>query len=273
VAFADKAARYGKVGAALVLPDSESVRGRSAMTPTGIDQRQRRRPPLWTSPAPTGSAPRRALALVGAVGPIVYLVLVTVLGMLWDGYDPVRDTQSELGAVNAPHGTVMNLAGFMALGVCILAFAATYWLLLAPSAAKVLATGLLVLAGVGMVVVGFFPCDAGCVDVTATGRLHSTFSMPGAIGLPAAVMVSALVFRRDGRFGVAWQVVSFWLGLAALASGPLIAAELVGGVNGLVQRAAMWAPLGWMVAVSIRLYWLARPATAVETMCLGSAAK
>jgi hypothetical protein len=109
--------------------------------------------------------------------------------------------------------------------------------------------------------------------VTATGRLHSLFSMPGAIGLPAAAMVSALVFRRDGRFGMAWQVVSFWLGLATLVSGPLIAAELVGGVNGLLQRAAMWAPLGWMTAVSIRLYQLARPATAVEARCLGRAAK
>jgi hypothetical protein len=122
-------------------------------------------------------------------------------------------------------------------------------------------------------VVGFFPCDAGCVDVTATGRLHSVFSMPGAIGLPAAAMVSALVFRRDGRLGTAWQVVSFWLGLVTLVSGPLIAAELVGGVNGLVQRAAMWVPLVWMVAVSIRLYRLARPATAVEATCLGRAAK
>ena len=167
----------------------------------------------------------------------------------------------------------MNLAGFMGLGVCILAFAAAYWLLLASSWAKVLATGLLAIAGLGMVVVGFFPCDAGCVDVTATGRLHSVFSMPGAIGLPAAAMVSALVFRRDGRLGTAWQLVSFWLGLAALVSGPLIAAELVGGVDGLVQRAAMWAPLVWMVAVSIRLYRLARPATAVEATCLGSAAK
>jgi hypothetical protein len=124
-----------------------------------------------------------------------------------------------------------------------------------------------------MVVVGFFPCDAGCVDVTATGRLHSLFSLPGAIGLPAAAMVSAPVFRRDGRFGTAWQVGSFWLGLATLISGPLIAAELVGGVNGLVQRAAMWMPLGWMLAVSIRLYRLARPATSVEARCLGRAAK
>jgi hypothetical protein len=104
--------------------------------------------------------------------------------------------------------------------------------LLGPSLAKTLATGLLVAAGVGMVVVGFFPCDAGCVDVTGTSRLHSIFSMPGAIGLPAAAMLSALVFRRDGRFATAWQVISFWLGLAALVSGPLIAAELVEGSTG-----------------------------------------
>jgi hypothetical membrane protein len=193
------------------------------------------------------------LALVGAVGPIGYLVLVSVLGLLWDGYDPIRDTQSELGAVDSPYRLVMNLAGFMGLGVCILAFAAAYRLLLGPSVARSLATGLLGLAGVGMVVVGFFPCDAGCVDVTATGRLHSTFSMPGAIGLPAAVMVSALAFRRDGRFGMAWQVGSFWLGLASLMSGPLIAVELVTGVNGLLQRAAMWPSLVWLTAVSLKL--------------------
>jgi hypothetical protein len=49
--------------------------------------------------------------------------------------------------VDAPYRLVMNLAGFMALGVCIFAFAAAYWLLLRPSWAKLLATGLLGLAG------------------------------------------------------------------------------------------------------------------------------
>jgi Protein of unknown function (DUF998) len=137
----------------------------------------------------------------------------------------------------------MNLAGFMGLGASILAFTAAYHLLLSPSPAKTLTTGLLATAGLGMVVVGFLPCDAGCVDVTATGRLHSLFSMPGAIGLPLAAMVSALAFRRDGRFGSGWQLVSFWLGLVGLVSGPIIAAELVAGVNGLLQRAAMWPSL------------------------------
>ena len=144
----------------------------------------------------------------------------------------------------------MNIAGFMGMGFTILAFAAAYFLLLNGGLAQKLADVLLVLGGVGIVVVGFFPCDAGCVDVTLTGELHSTFSMPGAIGLPAAAMVSSLAFRADGRFSSAWQVTSFWLGLLTLASGPIIAAEVVGGVDGALQRTAMWTPLLWMAAVS-----------------------
>jgi hypothetical membrane protein len=83
----------------------------------------------------------RALALVGVIGPLGYLVLVTVLGLGWEGYDPIRDTQSELGAVNSPSRLVMNVAGFMGVGVSILAFAVAYWLLLRRSLAMTLAAG------------------------------------------------------------------------------------------------------------------------------------
>jgi hypothetical protein len=64
------------------------------------------------------------------VGPLLYVLLVTVLGLLWEGYDPIRDSMSELGGVESPYGRLMNVAGFMALGVSILAFAAAYRLLL-----------------------------------------------------------------------------------------------------------------------------------------------
>jgi len=64
------------------------------------------------------------LALVGAAGPLLYVLLVTVLGLLWEGYDPIRDSMSELGSVESPYGPLMNVAGCMALGVSILAFAA-----------------------------------------------------------------------------------------------------------------------------------------------------
>jgi len=208
--------------------------------------------------------PARFLAVVGIMGPVFYVGLVTLLGLLWDGYDPISQTQSELGAVDAPHGLLMNVAGFMGLGVVILAFAGAYFLVLRGGPWKLLAVAFLVLAGLGMVTVGFFPCDAGCVDLTRTGELHSTFSMPGAIGLPAAAMLSAPVFRDDGRFGTSWQVVSFVLGLLALASGPIVAAELLTGYDGLLQRAAMWTPILWMSAVSVRLSALAQPGTEIH---------
>ncbi len=212
---------------------------------------------MGTSPGGSGSTHRRAavrvLASIGVAGPVCYIVFVTVLGAMWEGYDPIRDTQSELGAVDSPYQTLMNVVGFCGLGVSILAFAGAYGIVLRGGWARTLAIGLLVFAGVGMIVVGFFPCDAGCVDVTSTGRLHGSFSMPAAIGLPVAAMLSSLVFRSDGRLGAGWQVVSFWLGLLALVSGPIVAAGLSEGVLGLLQRAGMWPPLIWMSAVSLRL--------------------
>ena len=113
--------------------------------------------------------------------------------------------------------------------------------------------GMLTLAGAGMVIVGNFPCDAGCVDVTTTGRLHGLFSAPGAIGLPAAAIVSASVLRRDGRWSTPWQVASFTVGALTLASGPLITAEVLPHATGLLQRAGMWPALAWMVAIAHRL--------------------
>jgi hypothetical membrane protein len=208
-----------------------------------------------------GNRPRQGtsvLALLGVIGPLYYIALTVVLGSLWAGYDPIRLTQSELGAVDSPYRLVMNVGGFMVLGLAILAFSAAYYLLLGRVPARSLATGLLVVAGVGTLAVGFFPCDPGCNDTTPTGHMHSLLSAPGAIGLPAAAMLSAMVFKRDQRFGTAWQVGSFWIGLVTLAAGPVIAADLMEGSSGILQRAAMWPALLWMAAVALKLRALSR---------------
>lgn len=223
-----------------------------------------RRPRGGVATTPQRARVTRFSTLVGVAGPIYYVGFVTLLGLLWAGYDPIRQTQSELGAVGAPHGLLMNVAGFMGLGVIILAFAVAYHLVLRPSPSRWVAAGLMVVAGVGMITVGFFPCDAGCVDITRTGELHSTFSMPGAIGLPVAVMLSSLAFRDDGRLGPAWQVVSFVLGLATLASGPIVATDLLPDHLGLLQRIGMWTPILWMSAVSLQLKAMAQPAGPVS---------
>jgi hypothetical protein len=45
----------------------------------------------------------RLRALVGIAGPIYYVGFVTVVDVLWPGYDPIGQTQSELGALGR-HG-------------------------------------------------------------------------------------------------------------------------------------------------------------------------
>lgn len=196
----------------------------------------------------------RLARIVAITGPPAYLALTVVLGLAWPGYDPVRQTQSQLGSVGAPHAAIMNFAGFSLLGVVLLVFAIVYRTSIPAGAGTWFATGLIVVAGLGMGIVGFFPCDPGCIDVTATGRLHAVFSMPGAIGLPLAMMISAGRFRHDRRFDRRWQVASFSLGAVGLMAGPVIALGLLNDVDGLLQRAAMWPPLLWTSAVALRIH-------------------
>ena len=200
-------------------------------------------------------------ALLGALGPLVFMTVVLLAGLSWQGYDPVRQTQSELGAVDSPVRWVMNLGGFVALGITLLAFALAYRALLRRSVWREVVVGLLVVAGVGMIAVGFAPCDAGCVDVTATGRWHSILSAPGAIGVSLAMIASGPAFRLDGGFSARWQLASVTLGALTLLSGPLIALELFGDVAGLLQRAAMGVAMVWLCAVGARLVVAERSAS------------
>jgi hypothetical membrane protein len=209
-----------------------------------IEPRQDR----WSGPA----------ALLGAAGPLVFMAVVLLAGLSWSGYDPVRQTQSELGAVDSPVRWMMNLGGFVLLGITLLAFALAYRSLLRPSGWREVVVVLLVLAGGGMIAVGFTPCDAGCIDVTTTGRWHSILSAPGAIGVSLAMVASGAAFRIDGRFSVRWQVASVTLGVLTLLSGPLIAREVFAGLGGLLQRAAMGVAMAWLCAVGVRLFLAAR---------------
>jgi hypothetical membrane protein len=197
-------------------------------------------------------------ALVGAAGPVVFMTVVLVAGLSWPGYDPLRQTQSELGAVDSPVRWVMNIGGFMFLGFALLAFALAYRALLRRSGWREAAVVLLTIAGAGMVAVGFAPCDAGCVDVTTTGRWHSILSAPGAIGVSLAMVASAPAFRIDGRFSARWQAASVTLGALTLLSGPLIALEVLDDVAGMVQRAAMGIAMLWLSVVGVRLIVLGR---------------
>ena len=68
----------------------------------------------------------KGLALGGVIGPVIYFFLMETLGRLWQGYSSIRNHMSELGGVESPYKGIMNIFGFMLVGLFILIFGVGY---------------------------------------------------------------------------------------------------------------------------------------------------
>ena len=192
----------------------------------------------------------KILLLSGIVGPVFYFFLLTTLGYLWGGYNPTIQSMSEIGSVVSPYKDLMNYLGFSLLGIFMMLFSIGLLRELGKGILQSLSFLSLLLAGIFMFAVGFFPCDAGCIDVTQTGRLHSLTSTVPSIALPLAAMLMATVIAK--RWGNKWGHLSFWLGLLSMLSGPVMFIPSVAPYLGLMQRVGIGLSLLWMFFISIK---------------------
>lgn len=188
--------------------------------------------------------------VVGIIGPIYYFLLLTTLGRMWSGYNPILQSMSEIGSVTSPYKDMMNYAGFAVLGIVMLLFGVGLWRMLGRGALQHLTSILVGIAGVFMFAVGFLPCDAGCIDVTQTGRLHSITSTVPSITLPLAAMVMATTITK--KWGKKWGYISFWLGVLSMAAGPIMFVPQSTLYLGMIQRIGIGLSLLWMILISIK---------------------
>ena len=113
------------------------------------------------------------LFLAGIIGPVFYFLILSVLGYLWAGHNPVFQSMSEIGSVVSPYKDIMNYFGFSLLGIFMVLFGFGSLNEFGKGTLQYLVFSLILIAGISMFIVGFFPCDAGCIDVTQTGKWHS----------------------------------------------------------------------------------------------------
>lgn len=157
---------------------------------------------------------------------------------------------SEIGSVVSPYKDLMNYLGFSLLGIFIMLFGIGVFREFGKGVLQYLALFLILAAGIFMFAVGFFPCDAGCIDVTQTGRWHSITSTVPSITLPLAAMLLATVFTK--RWGKRWGYISFWLGAFSMVSGPIMFIPAIAPYLGIVQRIGIGLSLLWTVLVSAK---------------------
>ena len=203
----------------------------------------------------------RLLAICGIVGPILFIVVILVFGLLRPGYDPIRQYMSELGEVGAPNAIAYNMPAFL-LGLLMIAFAFGLHRGISEGKGSKLVPILIAVSGVGWVGSSFFRCDAGCVNESVTGRMHDLTGMIAVFPLLIAPLAILPRLKKDNR----WQSHRpFSLIMGALAV-ILFAVMFTAAVSpalepyrGLIQRLTFFTPLLWIEVMAIRLLRLCEP--------------
>ena len=201
------------------------------------------------------------LALCGIAAPIVFAILVTVSGFIYEGYSHVTQAVSELGGVEAQYPLLQN-ANFFVMAVLFIAFAFGLHRGIGGGSGSIL--GPVLVGGFGFSAAlgnAFLPCDPGCEFQTLTGTLHNLTGLGGFISAIAGIFVISRRIKRDPD----WQsIYSFsWIaGIAVLFTlllwiGIAKAAE-VDSLNGLLQRLFVLAWFVWVEVMALRLFRISR---------------
>jgi hypothetical membrane protein len=194
----------------------------------------------------------KSLAICGILGPILYAVVIAVIGLLHPEYNHVSQSMSELGAANAPYAVIINTLGFPLLGLFMIAFAIGIDCGIKRNRAYIVGPALIVLSGLSLVMTGIFQCDPGCIDVTWVGTSHSVFATIAAISFSIAPIFIAVRQWADSRWR-RYTAFSWAIAMTTLALSMLYSLDTFESYVGLLQRMSMGLPLVWMVITSIKL--------------------
>ena len=202
-----------------------------------------------------------AAALAGVAGPVIFLSVLTLAGLMRDGYDPVTRFASDLAIGEA--GWVQT-ANFIALGSLLIVFAAGLRRGLADGSTLRASVVLLCLSGVGLVLAGLFPTDLAGQPSTSHGAVHFAASLLAFGTLLLAFFLIARAFGQDARwvryagYSIRTGIVVGVLCLAATAAAPAATfnnhhAGPLAAWTGLVQRALFLVAFGWIAVIGLKL--------------------
>lgn len=193
----------------------------------------------------------RTLAFWTAViGYVLLAILIVAGGAAWPGYSHIGQFISELGANGAPHGRLVSLAGFLPVGVLLMAFSVLAASLQPRNALKIIGFIGLFLFALGYFAAAFFPCDFGCrpEDPSPSQMMHNLFGLLGYVFAPLMLLLLAFGVRKEP--GGRW-LLPLGIACAVVAGAGFLTIET--DLRGLAQRALEAAVALWVLAYAFSL--------------------
>ncbi|MFQ5950532.1 MAG: DUF998 domain-containing protein [Candidatus Geothermarchaeales archaeon] len=196
---------------------------------------------------------QRVLATAGIIGPVLFTVVVVILGFLRPGYSHITQFMSELGAVGAPNAIIMDI-NFIVSGLLSVAFAFGLHRGIGGGDLRV-GPALLALFGAGWAGAGIFPVDLAEPE-SFTANMHGLVVFPALL---AAILAPILISRRlrEDSLWQGYSTYSLATGFLALAVFPLLGLRFLDfgfeAPVGAVQRIFFGVWFLWIEVMAIRL--------------------
>lgn len=136
--------------------------------------------------------------LCGILAPVLWASAIILCGSRRPEYSHLTQYISELGERGSSTEILMRYLGFVPTGLMHLAFAASLYATFRGSRLSTIAAMLLALNGLGRIVAGLFPCEAGCAGprVLLSQKLHTLAAGVGFLSLIGAAILWGIILWR-----------------------------------------------------------------------------
>jgi hypothetical membrane protein len=201
---------------------------------------------------------KRHLAM-GVYGPIFFIGVFLIEGILRPDYNPMRHFVSSLA--DGPRGWV-QIANFIIFGLSVIGFSFSLRKTMSTGRGSTWAPRLMALVGICLVAAGIFVTDplqgyppGADPSVTISGSLHNLVSLIVFVGLPATCFIVARRFAAkpaDRR----WALYSLLAGLTMLIFFVITAFSAESAdpsLTGFYQRISIISGWTWISALAYKL--------------------
>jgi len=202
----------------------------------------------------TGSNFVKYGALIGLGSPIVWILLVVVMGFFYPNYSHLTNFISELGSLDAPQPYVQRL-NFFQFGMSISVLAVALYKGMERPSILVLVFQLII--GLGIFLSGIFPGDMSDLE-SHTSMMHNLVGVPAFLLIILTPLISGLKFRKNNMWKDLAPYSMIMSPVLATMLFLMIRADIVetDGFPGLYQRIFLGIWILWMILISLRLYRL-----------------
>ncbi|HEX7467413.1 MAG TPA: DUF998 domain-containing protein [Methanobacterium sp.] len=194
---------------------------------------------------------KKNYALLGIVGPLVYILAVIIGGAIRNDYSALYNAISELTMANAPNKLLLDvLFGIYNIFLLIFGLSAYFDTSINNKKFKVSALMLVIIGFLGLSVL-IFTQDPRGAPATLHGTLHILLSGITAALTIISIFIAGVSFRKYSNLkGFSWY--SYITAIFIFISGGLGAASLAnnGPYGGLFERITIFLFMIWVIILS-----------------------